>query len=536
MLRFEDSLPRLPVPTLEETATRYLRSVKPLLSKQEYDDTSKAVSNFTSPQGFGQELQKRLMAKREDPNVKNWIYDWWNETAYLAYRDPVVPYVSYFYSHRDDRKRRDPAKRAAAITTATLEFKKQVDGGSLEPEYMKKLPIAMSSYDFMFNCCRIPAKPADYPKKYSAAENKHFVVVRKNQFFKVMQEVGGQQLTTKEFEEQFRKIYKLAEFTEPVGLLTSENRDTWTEVREALIAAEPRNKSSLEVIESASFVICLDDAAPVTLEERAHQYWHGDGKNRWFDKPLQFIINDNGTSGFMGEHSMMDGTPTHRLNDTISDWIINDKLDFSSTSSRSTLPEPKLISFTLTPEIKQDISNAQTHFTNLIAAHSLRVQAYQGYGKGLIKQFKCSPDAYVQMIIQLAYHKFYGKNRPTYESAATRRFQQGRTETCRSVSIESVEWCNAMSDPSISTDKCQEMFKKAIDSHVRYITDASDGKGVDRHLFGLKKCLKQGEELPEIFKNDAYGYSSTWFVSSSQLSSEWFNGYGWSQVVDEGWG
>ena len=89
----------------------------------------------------------------------------------------------------------------------------------------------------------------------------------------------------------------------------------------------------------------------------------------------------------------------------------------------------------------------------------------------------------------------------------------------------------------LSTDaECKELFQKACNAHVAYITDASDGKGVDRHLFGLKKLLKDGEELPEIFKDPAYTYSSTWFISSSQLSSEYYNGYGWSQVVDEGWG
>jgi carnitine O-acetyltransferase len=47
-----------------------------------------------------------------------------------------------------------------------------------------------------------------------------------------------------------------------------------------------------------------------------------------------------------------------------------------------------------------------------MSQHDLRVEAYQGYSKGMMKKFKCSPDAYVQMIIQLAYYKFYGKNRP----------------------------------------------------------------------------------------------------------------------------
>jgi len=536
MLRFEESLPRLPVPTLEETAVRYLKSVHPLLTAAELESTTKAVQEFIKPGGIGSKLQQKLIARREDPKHKNWIYEWWNDVAYLSYRDPVVPYVSYFYSHRDDRQRRDPSKRAAAITTAALEFKKQVDSGTLEPEYMKKLPISMESYQWMFNACRVPAKPADHPVKYSAAENKHILVIRKNQFFKVMHEVDGQQLNTSELEQQFKRVYQRAEKVPAVGVLTAENRDIWTDAREVLLNAHSSNAAALKTIESASFVVCLDDASPVTLEERAHQYWHGDGRNRWFDKPLQFIINENGTSGFLGEHSMMDGTPTHRLNDYVNEVILNNKLDFSNPSVRSNLPEPAVVKFHVNKEIQAEIERAEKDFTEVIGAHELRVQAYQGYGKGLIKKFKCSPDGYVQMIIQLAYFKMYGKNRPTYESATTRRFQQGRTETCRSVSDDSVTFCKAMADPSIKPQETVALLRKAINSHVEYISAASDGKGVDRHLFGLKKLLGPNDEMPSIYKDPTYAYSTRWFISTSQLSSEYFNGYGWSQVVDDGWG
>ena len=536
MLRFEDSLPKLPVPTLEQTAARYLKSVHPLLSSSEFQSTTEAVNEFVKPGGIGSKLQEKLLARREDPKHKNWIYEWWNDAAYLTYRDPVVPYVSYFYSHRDDRRRRDPAKRAAAITTATLEFKKQVDQGTLEPEYMKKLPVSMESYQWMFNCSRIPARPADYPAKFSAQDNKYIVVIRKNQFFKVLHEVDGKQLNTSELEQQFRFIYERAEKAPAVGALTSENRDVWTDAREVLLKAHPSNAKALEAVEASSFVVCLDDAAPVTLEERAHQYWHGDGENRWFDKPLQFIINENGTSGFMGEHSMMDGTPTHRLNDYVNNVIVNNKLDFSDPSVRSNLPDPTPIKFHVTKDVQAEINRATKDFAEVIGAHELVVQAYQGYGKGLIKKFKCSPDAYVQLIIQLAYFKMYGKNRPTYESAAVRRFQQGRTETCRSVSDDSVAFCSAMGDASVDPKTTADLFHKAVKAHVEYISAASDGKGVDRHLFGLKKLLGPNDEVPAIYKDPAFGYSCKWFISSSQLSSEYFNGYGWSQVVDDGWG
>ncbi|KAL2157497.1 hypothetical protein VTH06DRAFT_6048 [Thermothelomyces fergusii] len=495
MLRFQDSLPRLPVPTLEETAARYLKTLKPLLTPAELENSTKAVQEFIAPNGPGRKLQEKLIARREDPKIKNWLYDWWNDSAYLSYRDPVVPYVSYFYSHRDDRRRRDPAKRAAALSTAVLEFKKQVDTGTLEPEYMKKLPICMDSYKWMFNASRVPAKPADYPVKFDPAQNKHILVIRKNHFFKVAHEVDGKQLNTSELEQAFAACTSSRAARPGVGALT-----------------------------------------PVTLEERAHAYWHGDGQNRWYDKPLQFIVNDNGTSGFMGEHSMMDGTPTHRLNDYVNDVIFNNKLDFSDPTVRSNLPEPQPIPFVVTKEVQAEIDRAVRDFAAVIGQHQLAVQAYQGYGKGLIKKFRCSPDAYVQMIIQLAYFKMHGKNRPTYESAATRRFQQGRTETCRSVSEESVAWCRAMTDETVDNATRVALFRKAIDAHLEYISAASDGKGVDRHLFGLKRLLEPGQELPALYKDPAYGYSSSWYLSTSQLSSEYFNGYGWSQVIDEGFG
>lgn len=87
MLRFEDSLPRLPVPTLEETAKRYLRSVHPLLNESEYQHTKNAVADFIKPSGQGETLQKRLESRRNDPAHKNWIYEWWNDAAYLSKRN-----------------------------------------------------------------------------------------------------------------------------------------------------------------------------------------------------------------------------------------------------------------------------------------------------------------------------------------------------------------------------------------------------------------------------------------------------------------
>ena len=140
------------------------------------------------------------------------------------------------------------------------------------------------------------------------------------------------------------------------------------------------------------------------------------------------------------------------------------------------------------------------------------------------------------MLIQLAYFKMYGKNRPTYESASTRKYKEGRTETIRSCSDDSTAFCKAHHDPSVPREEVVRLFRTALASHSKYTADAGDGRGVDRHLFGLKKLLQQGESLPELYQDPAYGYSSSWYLSTSQLSSEYFNGYGWSQVIDDGFG
>lgn len=122
MLRFQASLPHLPVPPLASTVSKYLESVKPHLSDAEYTTTQASAQAFlASP--LAAELQRRLEARAADPALKNWLADWWNEVAYMAYRDPVVVFVSYFYVHLDDPHRRDPAKRAASLLKAMLPFR-----------------------------------------------------------------------------------------------------------------------------------------------------------------------------------------------------------------------------------------------------------------------------------------------------------------------------------------------------------------------------------------------------------------------------
>ena len=285
MLRFQDSLPNLPVPPLSSTIAKYLETVQPHLTAAEFAKTSEAAHAFEkSP--IGLELQKRLEARRAEPGMKNWLADWWNDVAYMAYRDPVVVYVSYFYVHLDDKRIRNPATRAATLIKALLPFRDLTESGRLEPERARTTPLCMASYKWLFNSSRYPTKPSDTAKKFDAALNNHVIFVRKNKFYEVQVVQNGKELSLVELESQVNKVISMAGSERalfPVGSLTSENRDTWTDARQHMVTS-PINSESLERIESAIAIFCLDDSKPVTREEISWACWVGDGRNRWYDK------------------------------------------------------------------------------------------------------------------------------------------------------------------------------------------------------------------------------------------------------------
>ncbi|KIJ24563.1 hypothetical protein M422DRAFT_274630 [Sphaerobolus stellatus SS14] len=234
----------------------------------------------------------------------------------------------------------------------------------------------------------------------------------------------------------------------PIGALTSENRDTWTEAREALLKASPSNAAALERIESAIIVVALDDTKP----------------NRFYDKH-QLIVFDNGRSGFLGEHSHIDGAPTLRLNEFTLASLTHNKLDHGSPTIRFSLPTPKELIFTLDTPTKRYISAAESNFDTLVNQHDLHVLHYEGYSKDLIKKFKASPDAWMQLCKQLAFQKMFNRPPHIYENCQTRKFKLGHTELIRSASNESKAWVEAMVNPDETDANRAALFRKAISRH-----------------------------------------------------------------------
>ncbi|KAJ2782834.1 Carnitine O-acetyltransferase mitochondrial [Coemansia javaensis] len=527
-------LPRLPVPDLESTLAKYAESLEPLLGPGELARSKRLIREF-GQSARARELQSRLEARAAEPGRANWLEEWWNDLSYMGYRDPVIPFVSYHYSFKDDPACTRPTQRAARLIAGAIAFRQMVVDGSLPPDMARTDPLCSHSYKFMFNACRVPGIPSDHCRTADYSGNESVVVARNGQFFVFSFVRNGAVLGADEIEATLDRIVEEADSSlpVPVGLLTADGRDAWTRARELLLRVAPENAEALDQIESSAFLVSLEKDRPATREELSRAIWHGDGRSRWFDKPCQFVVCDNARAGFCGEHSMMDGTPTLRL----VDYVVAHSLQAPRGAQPPARPADFCaLRFHTPAPVVAAVSRAGNTFRASVAKQHLRTLLFTAYGKETIKELGCSPDAYVQMLIQLAHFRLHGRVRPTYEASMTRRFLHGRTETCRSATCESAAWCHAMADPAADGDTRARLLRAALAKHSKLAREAADGRGVDRHLLGLRMLVSRGEPMPSIFEDPAYSYSSHWFLSTSQISSENLASYGWSEVTPRGYG
>ena len=208
----------------------------------------------------------------------------------------------------------------------------------------------------------------------------------------------------------------------------------------------------------------------------------------------------------------------------------------SNPSVVSSLPIPKKINWKIDSVVEKNLEETLKEYNNFYNDHDYTLLFFRDYGSSWIKTLKMSPDSWAQMSLQLAFYKLYGKGVATYETAQTRQFYHGRTETCRSLSAESLEWTKAMTTDAPAQTKLN-LLRKAIDSHKKYMSEAVAGKGIDRHMLGLR--LVAGEDktikMPEIFTDQVYKESTNWRISTSNITQ---NGLvaGFGPVVNDGYG
>ena len=547
-------LPKLPVPGLDETCDKFIEWVRPLLTPSEFVNTGKIVEAFRQPGGNGEKLQKKLIQWSQQPDLPNWLEPFWDE-KYLLSRTPLPINVNFSTAcdEHPAAKGLSQVQRAAALIHLTLRFKSLLDQEKLAVDKDRKGPLCMVQFKRLFSTTRIPGQDIDrlrspvLPTDPPSAAEKHIVVLHNGHIFALdVLDDPAKPRSIGAIEAELAHILSLGAekvaADQAVGVLTTMNRDKWAQARYTLLQIDPQNKASLDTIESALFALCLDDFSPDTLDERFRAILHGNGRDRWFDKSFQFIVGKNGTWGANGEHSWLDGYPVHRLIRFIYDESTRLPKSIKRSGNSSDTRARKL-DFHLDDRMRRIISTAAKDFRHAIESTATTVLAFQDFGKEHIKSFRISPDAFVQLALQVATVKCFGRCKSVYESASTRRYQNGRTETLRSVSAESHRFVADMLSPTCDTQTQSDSLRTAAAKHIARMKECMAGKGVERHLFGLLSIYKRfGKKLGIYAEPDIFGDIGWRTLSHNALSTTSnpdphgvvLSGFG--PAVDEGFG
>ncbi|XP_031636280.1 carnitine O-palmitoyltransferase 2, mitochondrial [Contarinia nasturtii] len=582
MLHFQRSLPRLKIPELEKTCNRFLAAVQPLSqNKAAFDNFIKIVEQFRTT-GNGPQLQKLLREYDQKNKHTSYISKPWFD-MYLSDRKPLpINYNPALVMKLDERPEyNDQLTRTANLVITSLRFARSLREELLEPEVyhmnpkksdtqiyrnvlsrtpalvatlvswaFKAFPLDMSQYQGLFGATRVPKRGQDEIKR--TEKTSHIVVMRNGHFYAVKVfdndgniEVPRTIVNRLKFVLNDAASSKPAEF--PLGVMTAENRDTWADVREHLM--KTHNESALDTIDSALFLVSLDDKADYPAENPVpivQNMLHGDANgliNRWFDKSFSLIVCKDGNAGINFEHSWGDGVAVLRyFNEIYKETTTNpicQPSDVHSDRVEDVGDDIFKIEFNLDDKSKAAIKKAQQNYVNTVNSLEMHTMINDVMTKSFCKNHKVSPDAIMQLGIQLAYYQQNGEYVGTYESCSTAAFRHGRTETIRPCTMDTKLFCDATSGKVDVWDRntLREMIIKASDTHGKLIKEAAMGQGFDRHMFGLKYMAEQNNiPLDPIFESDGYRKLNYNILSTSSLSSDGLLAGSFGPVVPDGYG
>lgn len=511
----DSALPRVPLPTLERSCSLFLEWCAPLLTDAELDETRAAVDDFLT--GPGPVLQAELAAYDGDESNDGWLDEFWRD-RYLGRRDPIAINANFFFRFKPDPSQgTTQTERAASLLSRAADLRLRIDRGQIEA-----LPESMRQMRHLFCTTRIPGPARDSVRtQYSAdspgpSDARHAVVFHRGAIYALdVLDESGTPYSIAALDVALQSILSsAAEQPDGVGVLTTRPRTRWADDRNALLAADPANADALTIVESAMCGLALEEQQPADLTELDSTLLGGSGRNRWFDLATTLIVFADGTAGLNGEHCLLDGMTILRLIDDL----------FESRDRIAGVPgdpEVRAIEFALNDDVRSRIARASEDFAHPSAQTALLHVPLEGLSRNVAKALGYSPDAFFQMMLQIAHARARGRVGATYESIATRAWRNGRTEAMRVVTPESVALVEVMGDPAATDEQRRGAFEAAAKAHVARARACQSGDAPEQHLWELDRIReRRGDQLgiteqPALFRSPGWRIMRDDWLSTS---------------------
>nr|BAE20525.1 unnamed protein product [Mus musculus] len=165
--QYQDSLPSLPVPALEESLKKYLESVKPFANEDEYKKTEEIVQKFQ--EGAGKRLHQKLLERAR--GKRNWLEEWWLNVAYLDVRIPSQLNVNFVgpcphFEHYWPAREGTQLERGSMMLWHNLNYWQLLRREKLPVHKSGNTPLDMNQFRMLFSTCKVPGITRDSIMNY----------------------------------------------------------------------------------------------------------------------------------------------------------------------------------------------------------------------------------------------------------------------------------------------------------------------------------------------------------------------------------
>lgn len=488
----------LPVPDLESTLSMFVDSRRAVSSPEELEETERVVREFVES---GKELVRVL---KDDPSAPDSRLNFYDDYIHLERREPLQDHALFYIGHlTGGAPRHSQSERAAIITVAALKFKKRLENGTLEANTLNDIPLCMETLQWLFHTTQEPGQELDMARKY--LPNTNVVVMRRGHLYVIEVHEDDDYASLNSI---FLDILTFSEQAIPsVSVLTTKRRDQWAFLRSQL-SILGSNEAVLKTIESAAFVVSLDDTAPQTSSERSTSILMNDCHltNRWLDKMLMFTVAANGVSSLVGENSKLDGLSTRQLSECITDEIFGTQ---TVGIKRDSLSAMRQLTLETSPAMEQAIhEQTASNLARYKPIGSTR-DHYAALSRSFLGSKGMRSKGTVLIAILMASRMFYGHFEPVWETVTLAKYDKGRIDWLQSLTWDIKSWIDAAlifrRNGKGDLVNLASKLKDAATGHVQALRRVADGHGYVEPLYSLLGyALAEGKPLPPLFESAAW--------------------------------
>jgi carnitine O-acetyltransferase len=255
--------------------------------------------------------------------------------------------------------------------------------------------------------------------------------------------------------------------------------------------------------------VCLDtDAAPGSLSGLSAVMRDGNSHNRFYDKSMQIIVMENGTAGLCFERAAVDGSVALGFAARLQRESLNLPACGAEAAQQQSAVRIRAADWFLSAALKRRLQAAKKYIAAARAQRGIEAWIAPHFGTRRLKALDISPDAVVQLAIQLAAREVTGRMPTVFEPVQIRHFAGGRMDFIVPVTAESLEAVRSLRTANANQYFAAVQIRRAAKAHQNLVLHTKSGRGLIAHLLALNAI--QGDDAARNGERACFGRGALW--------------------------